>query len=399
MAAPRIRILHIVHSLGYGGMESRIARLAKGLPRDAFEVEVLSFKAASTGKLELAPGVAHRLFPIPSGIHPILILRLAWAVRRGGYDIVHTHNWSSMFYGIAAAFLARKPVIVHGEHGLNRADLGGIPWKRRMAQRLLARMADWIVPVNEVIAAHVSKAWSLDDARLTVIPNGVDLARFTPARPSGKTEPHSAETEPHSGEADEGPAAPPRGPGDCVLGMVGRLDDVKDIGCVLRALRLLADRGAAKDQEKSFRLILVGEGPLRESLEAQVAALGLEDRVEFAGARNDVDAWYPRFDIYINASVYEGMCNTLLEAMACGLPLVVSRVPGNAAWIKDGENARFFEPGDAQGLADRIAGLRDDARSARTMGLRNRVRVEAEFDNRGFIDAYSRLYGRLLSRR
>jgi glycosyltransferase involved in cell wall biosynthesis len=376
VAAPRIRILHIVHSLGYGGMESRIARLAKGLPRDTHEVEVLSFKAASTGKLELAPGVAHRLFPIPSGIHPILILRLALAVRRGGYDIVHTHNWSSMFYGIAAAFLARKPVIVHGEHGLNRADLGGIPWKRRLAQRILARMADWIVPVNDVIAAHVRKAWDLDDARLTVIPNGVDLARFAPA---------SAAT----------PALPPRKAGDYVLGMVGRLDDVKDIGCALRALRLLADRGAAD----GLRLILVGEGPQREPLEAQVAALGLGDRVEFAGARSDVDAWYPRFDLYLNTSVYEGMCNTLLEAMACGLPLAASRVPGNAAWIKDGENALFFAPGDAQGLADRIAGLKGDAEAGRAMGRRNRARVEAEFDNRGFIDAYARLYARLLERR
>jgi L-malate glycosyltransferase len=383
LAAPRIRILHIVHSLGYGGMESRIARLAKGLPRDTHEVEVLSFKAASTGKLELAEGIAHRLFPIPSGLHPLLLLRLALAVRRGRYDIVHTHNWSSMFYGVLAAALARNPVIVHGEHGLNRADLGGIPWKRLMAQKALARVADWIVPVNGVIAAHVRRAWNLGEARLTVIPNGVDLTRFTPAGPASA------------------PGAGRKAPEDYVLGMIGRLDDVKDIGCALRALSLLKESGAgsAGKAGKSLRLILVGEGPLRETLQAQAAALGIADRVEFAGARSDVDAWYPRFDLYLNTSVYEGMCNTILEAMACGLPVAASRVPGNAAWLREGENARFFEAGDAQGLADLIARLRDDAAEGEAMGRRNRARAEAEFDNQGFIDAYAGLYSRLLAQR
>lgn len=377
MNTPRIRILHIVHSLGYGGMESRIARLAKGLPRDAYEVEVLSFKGAATGKLELAAGIPHRLFPIPSGLHPLLLLRLALAVRRGRYDIVHTHNWSSMFYGIAAAALALRPVIVHGEHGLNRSDLGGIPWKRLMAQKGLARIADWIVPVNDVIAAHVRRAWNLGAARLTVIPNGVDLSRFSPARG------------PVSDSAASETAR------EFVLGMIGRLDDVKDIGCALGALDLLRKRGLGD----GIRLVLVGEGPLRESLQNRAAELGIADRVEFAGARSDVDAWYPRFGLYLNTSVYEGMCNTILEAMACGLPVVASRVPGNAAWIRDGENALFFEAGDAGGLADRIARLMADAAEREAMGRRNRKRVEEEFDNLGFLDAYARLYDRLLARR
>ncbi|HKP97241.1 MAG TPA: glycosyltransferase family 4 protein [Fibrobacteria bacterium] len=370
MAMPRIRILHIVHSLGYGGMESRIARLARGLPRETHEVEVLSFKAASTGKLELAAGVPHRLFPIPSGLHPLLLLRLALAVRRGGYDIVHTHNWSSMFYGVAAAALARGPVVVHGEHGLNRSDLSGIPWKRLAAQRVLARIADWIVPVNGVIAAHVRKAWRLDDSRMTVIPNGVDLERFAPAPP---------------GPAPEGFA----------LGMVGRLDDVKDIGCALRAVRLLIDQGKGE----GLRLILVGEGPMRERLGALAAETGVADRVEFAGARSDVEAWYPRFHLYLNTSVYEGMCNTLLEAMACGLPLVASRVPGNAAWLKETENGLFFEAGDARGLAGCIEALRADPHARGAMGRRNRLRAETEFDNRRFIEAYAGLYARLLANR
>jgi glycosyltransferase involved in cell wall biosynthesis len=358
----KLRILHIVQSLGYGGMESRIARLARGLDKEAYQVDLLSLRRASAGQVELPPGTNHIFFPIPSGLHFLRLLRLAWLIRKGRYDIVHTHNWSSMFYGIAAATLALRPLIVHGEHGLNRSDLGGVPFKRLMAQRLLARLADWIVPVNAVISAHVRAAWKLDGKKLTVIPNGVDLARFRPS---------------------ENP--PTKG---FVLGMVGRLDDVKDIGCALRALRLLNDGGKGS----GLRLLLIGDGPMKDKLEAQAHELGVSAQVEFAGARRDVEAWYGRFNLYLNTSVYEGMCNTLLEAMACGLPLVASRVPGNEAWIT-GANALFFEAGKAEDLAARIAELMADSAGRAAMGARNRARVEGEFDNRRFLETYAGLYG------
>lgn len=376
MADGPVRILHIVHALGIGGMESRIARLARGLPRDRFRVSILSLKAApASAALELPEGVEHRLHPMPPGLHPRRLLGLAAAVRAGAYDIVHTHNWSSMFYGIAAGRLAGVPLVIHGEHGLNREDLAGIPFKRLWAQRILARLAHHIVPVNGVIAAHVRRAWKLDGRRMTVIPNGVDLARFRPAAPAAQS----------SGAGRRGSGV------SLALGMVGRLDDVKDIGCALRALKALRDRG----QGESVRLILVGGGPKQGDLEAEAARLGVAGQVEFAGPRMDVEAWYPRFDLYLNTSVYEGMSNTLLEAMAAGLPLIASRVPGNADWLREGENARFFRPGDAEDLADAIAALGGDAAARASMAAANRKRAESEFDNRGFLAAYADLYARL----
>lgn len=368
MKSGPLRILHIVQSLGYGGMESRIARLARGLPRATHRVEVLSLRQPAHGQIELAPGTPSHVFPIPPGLHLPALLGLSRFIRRGGYDVVHTHNWASMFYGIMAAKLARGPLAVHGEHGLNRSDLAGTPWKRLWAQRLLARMADAIVPVNEPIAAHLRATWKTDPGRMTVIPNGVDLERFRP----------------RTGAREEG---------TFTLGMVGRLDDVKDIGTALAAVAELVGRG----EGQGLRLILVGDGPMREALRSQAAALGVGERVEFAGARADVENWYGKFDLFLNASVYEGMCNTLLEAMACGLPLIASRVPGNEAWLRDGVDARFFAAGDAAGLATAIAALRSDAAESAAMGIRNRRRAEAGFDNRGFIASYVAFYDRLLA--
>jgi glycosyltransferase involved in cell wall biosynthesis len=251
---------------------------------------------------------------------------------------------------------------------LNRSDLAGTPWKRLWAQRALARMADAVVPVNAPIAAHVRAAWKLDPDRITVIPNGVDLQRFRPrARPEG---------------AD-----------GFTLGMVGRLDDVKDIGTVLKAMAALIARG----EGAGLRLVLVGDGPRRAALEAEAEALGLRERVTFAGSRSDVENGYGEFDLFLNASVYEGMCNTLLEAMACGLPLIASSVPGNREWLRSGANARFFVPGDDGDLANAIAALRADPAERRRMGERNRARAEAEFDNGGFIASYVRFYDGLLA--
>lgn len=364
-----VRILHIVQSLGYGGMENRIARLARGLDPSRFAVEVLSLRPAGTGQVELPPGIRHHFFPIPSGLHPSRLFRLAAFIHRGRYDVVHTHNWSSMFYGILAATFALRPLVVHGEHGLNRADLQGVSWKRLWTQRFLARLADGIVPVNGVIAAHVAAGWRLPADRLTVINNGVDLDRFR--------------------------AATPPKDGGFILGMVGRLDDVKDIGCALRALAILRARRPAGD----VRLILVGDGPLAASLAAEAGSLGISGAVEFAGGRKDVEAWYGRFHLYLNTSVYEGMSNTLLEAMACGLPLAASNVPGNSSWLVDGEHARFFRAGDAEGLADGILEFLDHPDRRASMGARNRRRVETEFDNRSFLSKYSDFYARLLASR
>jgi L-malate glycosyltransferase len=362
----QVRVLHIVHALGYGGMESRIARLARGLPEHGYHVSVLSLKQPNTGALELPQGTPHQIYPMPSGLHMMHLFRLVRLVRGGNYDIVHTHNWSSMFYGILAARLARVPVVVHGEHGLNREDLKGVPWKRLWTQRLLSRCVTQLVPVNEVIAAHVQRFWRRGPQHMTVIPNGVDLRRFQPARksPAGESETFT-------------------------LGMVGRLDAVKDIRCAIEALALLAQKGPGK-----WRLILVGDGPLRQELETVAKSLGVGPSVEFAGARADVETWYPKFDLYLNTSVYEGMCNTLLEAMACRLPLVASRVPGNVAWLRETENAAFFTPGDSRDLAEAIHQVRLNPMARDQMADRNRNRVESEFDNQGFIKAYLNLYRR-----
>jgi glycosyltransferase involved in cell wall biosynthesis len=338
--------------------------LAAGLPAFGFEVHVVSLRPLQTGALALPEGCRAFHHDIPSGLHPLRLLALARFIRAGGYDFVHTHNWSSMFYGVLAARLALRPRVLHGEHGLNFEDLGKPPpSRRRMAQRLLASLCHRIVAVNAVIARHVERWWGAHPPRVVILPNGVDLARFRAV-----------------------PARPPGGP--VVFGTVARLAKVKNLDGLLRGFALLRRNHPGL----AARILLVGEGAERPALEALARELGISAEVEFAGEHEDVEAWYPRFSAFVNSSHYEGMSNTLLEAMASGLPLLASRVEGNASWLEEGRDALFFPPADAEALARRMAELALDPALRARMGAANRLRVEREFDNARFLSRYVEIY-------
>jgi glycosyltransferase involved in cell wall biosynthesis len=173
---------------------------------------------------------------------------------------------------------------------------------------------------------------------------------------------------------------------------VARFDKVKNLDALIRAFARFID-GAPP---VPARLVLVGDGPLRAELEAQARASGVADKVDFPGESADVPSWYGRFSVFVNCSHYEGMSNTLLEAMACGLPLAASAVRGNAEWLKDGENAAFFAPGDEEGLAGALRILAADPSARARMGRENRARVEREFSNATFLARYAALYRELL---
>jgi glycosyltransferase involved in cell wall biosynthesis len=362
MANQKIKVLHIVQSLGIGGMESRISRLAFGLEGSEFEVYILSLRSPSSIQVALPPGTQHLFFDIPPGLWFNKLIQLAMLIRKKGFRIVHTHNWSTMFYGVLAAKMAFRPVVIHGEHGLNHGDLAGTPWKRRLAQKILARVVDWIVAVNPVIKNTIQTEWQVSESKIRIILNGVDLRRFLP-------------------DGNPGDSA-------FVLGTVARLDRVKNLDCLLQAIQIAVRNGLAP----GLRLIIVGDGPLRSELTGQAAAYGISDRVEFVGENLDVSSWYGKFHVFVNSSHYEGMSNTILEAMACGLPVIASDVPGNAAWLDKVKGALLFRSGDASHLAERINTLHADKTMRAKMGQANREIMESEFDNRKFLKEYLEFY-------
>lgn len=363
----RIRVLHVLQTIGIGGMEKRILRLCKGLDPKRYDIHAVTLRQTDGASIDWPEDQRH-YYPIEPGLHLDKLLGLSRLMRDGCYDIVHSHNWATMLYGVLAARLARVPVVLHGEHGLNADDRQGISFKREMVATAIAHTATRIVAVNGFIKKQSEERWKLKPCSVVNIPNGVDLTRFTP--------------KPRSRLNNE----------ELVIGTVARFDPIKNLHCIIRGFDLFKQNNPARKSS----LVLVGEGPLMKELQAFAASLSCAQDIQFPGETNSPENWYSRFDIYINGSFSEGMSNTILEGMACGLPVVASDVPGNRDWLEDGINALFFESDNAQELSRTLTTLADNPAKMQSMGNENHHRAQLSYDNQAFISRYDQLYQQLL---
>jgi len=195
----------------------------------------------------------------------------------------------------------------------------------------------------------------LDARRTLQISNGVDLGRFVHPTPEAR----AALRRRLLGDVDDGLV---------VCCTVARLSAQKGLDVLIDSVAILRRRGTTP----RARFFIVGDGELREQLEAQIARLDVGDEVHMVGARppDEVPDWLACADVFVLPSHYEGMSLAVLEAMATGLPVVVSRVSGTAELVPDAEHGSVVEPGDAEGLADAVIALLGDPERRRRMGER-----------------------------
>jgi glycosyltransferase involved in cell wall biosynthesis len=211
-------------------------------------------------------------------------------------------------------------------------------------QRLAHRLATHVTAVSEEVAAS-SVALGVPRSRITVIPNGVDVARFDGLDATS-----------------EGLGLPARPASIPLIGSIGCLAPRKDYGTLIAALAKLADRG------RDFRFVLAGDGPDRPELEAESRAAGLGSRLTFLGERDDVDRLLPALDVFTLSSREEGIPNALLEAMAAARACVVTRVGGNAEVLEDGRTGWLVPPQDPEALAAALESALSDPGEARARG-------------------------------
>jgi glycosyltransferase involved in cell wall biosynthesis len=357
MARAPHAVTHVVSSLEYGGLEKLVVSFAEHCDRKRFRLRVLTCMAGGP--------LAERLHDLGIDVQVLggvglvgRVLSLRRNLRSQPTEILHTHNPGPHLIGALTRSLVSVPVLVHTKHGRNPD--GG--WRGRVLNHLAARATNALVGVSKDTADTAVALEHVPAARVRVIWNGVDLGPMPTARLRGSR-------------------------AICVA----RLNPIKDHETLLRAARLVADH------DPRFELELVGDGVERERIERLRDSLGLGDRIRLSGARHDVRARLDRADVFVMASVSEGISLTILEAMAAGLPTIVTAVGGNPEIVVDGVTGRLVPPRDPGALARALQEVLSDPGGAAAMGRAARARVEESFDVRRMVGRYEALYEELLS--
>ncbi len=355
------RVVLIIGELEIGGTQRQMLELARRLDRDRFTAEIcgLSRSLAFAGEVERA-GVALHVVEKRSRYDVGIIPRLRRHLRGAG--VVITFGSTADLWGRVAARAAGVPVVMSSVR-TSREDLRLVNW----TNRCLRALGDAYIANSQAVAKYLLDL-GVPNERIAVIPNGIDLERFR-ATPERATVRHEL-------------GLPG---GSFVVGMVSRLSPEKDpVGFVRVAARV----APALPQ---VHFVLIGDGPLRGAVEAEVAASNLQASFHCLGARSDVPHILPAFDLAMLTSRREGLSNTLLEYMAASLPIVATNVGGNPEVLREGETGMLYAGDDvAAGAAVVLQLARDDDRRKK-MGSAARRAVEERFSMTAMVNSTAAL--------
>ncbi len=372
---PSVRILHVVDSLGIGGIGVTLVNLVRRTHGELHHTVCCVRERGPLADRLGGLGVPTYFLRKRDGNDWTLAFRIARLCRTVRPDIVRTCAWGASD-GIVGARLAGVPVVIHSEHGRDLPNVGGDRYYRRtLARRLLAVFSDRIVVVSE----HLRR-WLVDDVgvrgdKIAVVPNGVEPGAFRPTPDRVRLR-----------------CARGYDAGAVLIGVVARLDAVKNHCELIDAFASVSRRCS------TARLVIVGDGPERGAIERRIEHHGLGDTVQLVGQRDDVPAWLAMMDIYVQPSLMEGTGNAILEAMATGLPVVATRVGGNPEVVVDGVTGRLVSVGNPAAMAEAIAAYAANACERATHGAAGRARVERCYSIAATAARYTALYRGALMR-
>ena len=374
----RQRVFFLLDSLDVGGTEVQAVELATRLSPERYDVTLGCLRARGP-LLERLQGtsVSVREFYPKGGfdsVHGIYqMFRLAMFLRRGRFQIVHTHDLYANVLGIPAAAIARVPVIISSQRDLGHLDLyksGRRVWLRRL-QKLSTAVLTNANAVREAVLAEDHFA----PEKVRVIHNGVDLERFSQ---------RSSERAWLLPDADQ----------EKWIVLVGNMHgDVKGHTVLIAAAETVVR------EFPNVRFLFAGDGERRKEFEDQVARLGLGKNFSFLGRRNDVPRILSCCDIGVLPSQAEGLSNAVLEYLAAGLPTIASRVGGNVEIIQEGKTGLLVPPDEPSALAAALLRLLRDFRFAAELGRNGRNFVSAEFSFERMIEKTDQMYTELLQSR
>ncbi len=384
---PPYRVLHPITRLIIGGAQENTMYTAAMLNKERFSVEILSGpQTGSEGSLieeVRSRGVPLTIFPdLVRQVSPFHDLRalsqMARFIRRGKFQIVHTHSSKAGILGRMAARLAGTPVIVHTVHGWSFHDYMS-PTVRQIYMLLERWMASFTTTLIAVTKRDIDKGLQAgigapDDYHL--IRSAIPLDEFDPAR------------------YDRCAIRQELGiPTDAVvIGNVGRFSQQKN------PLEWIRVAGSVARSHPQTRFLLVGDGPLRGEVESSLMQENLAGRTVLTGLRRDTPRLLAAMDVFMLTSLWEGLPRVLPQALSMGIPVLANKVDGIEEAVQEGISGYLCEPGNIELMAERCKRLVDHPEIRQEMGIRGRRLARDEFDLNSMIADIETLYNRLLER-
>ena len=373
-------VLHVMHRFATGGLENGVVNLINHMPASAYRHAVLAMTEITDFRDRVQRSdVQFIALNKPPGHGVWQYRKLYQLFRHLRPAIVHSRNLAALEVQVPA-WAAGVPVRVHGEHGRDVGDLDGSSVKYQRMRRLYRPFVQHYTALSRDLAVYLHEKVHVPQAAITQAYNGVDTTRFAPA----------------DGEASPISGCPFDPAHHWLVGTVGRMQTVKDqvmlanaFVLALRAAPLLADR---------LRLVMIGDGPLRAQALAVLEAAGIDHLAWLPGERADVEVVMRGLHAFALPSLAEGISNTVLEAMASGLPVVATDVGGNADLVQHGHTGYVVPAANPQAMAARLAELATAPQRARRMGQAGCQRVKERFSMQAMVQTYQTVYDNQLLR-
>lgn len=369
-AARRTKLMLLVPTLDQSGAEKQLTLLACRLPRDEFDVHVVALTRGGTFADELARhGVRLTVLGKRWKFDPIAMWRLRRLIKAEQPDIVHTWLFAANAYGrlLIGRRMSHRPKVIVSERCV---DVWKAGWQLWLDRRLKGR-TDRLIG-NSVAVADFYQSLGYPADRVTVIPNGIDVP----------------EPAPFDREALRAEIEIPRGVP--IIGFVGRMARQKRVDDLVFAMALVAIL------RPDAHLLLVGDGPERDKLMKYAREIDIDHHTRFTGHRTDAAKLLRIMDLFWIASDFEGQSNSIMEAMAAGLPVIATDIPPNRELVLDGETGFLVRVGDRAGFQQFADRLLADPELARRLGDAGRERMRQHFRIDQMVEAHARLYREVL---
>ncbi len=378
-ADSRPLVVHVMYRFDTGGLENGIVNLINHMPADAYRHAIVALTEVTDFRKRIKrDDVQFIALNKPPGHGFLLFPRLYRLFRELRPAIVHSRNLGALEVQLPA-WAAGVPVRIHGEHGRDVGDLDGSNVTYQRVRRFYRPFVSYYLALSRDLAEYLISIIRVPKTKVLQVYNGVDAHRF------------------HPGTATTGTSGCPFvRPQHWVIGTVGRMQTVKDQPTLARAfIRALQIEPMLASR---LRLALIGDGPLRSTCQQLLDDAGVGELAWLPGERSDIPDVMRGLDCFVLPSLAEGISNTILEAMASGLPVIATDVGGNADLVSAGETGSLVPAADPEAMAREIVRLAAAPEQACAMGAAGRACIERKFSMEAMVAAYRGTYDKLLHR-